>query len=84
MGEKSITFYISASVFEIECRRNIANKAEDACLELKLTKLKAPWEFSSGSQLIQRKELNIAKGTTDPGVDCFNQSSYFAFSGYSA
>ena len=69
MEENSITFYISASVFEIECRRNIANEAEDTCLELKLTKLKAPWEFSSASQLIQRKELNIAKGTTDQGVD---------------
>ena len=32
IGEKRITFYISESVFEIECRRNIANEAEDTCL----------------------------------------------------
>ena len=49
-----------------------ANEAEDTCLELKLTKLKAPWDFSSETQLIQRKELHIAKGITSPGVGCFN------------
>ena len=30
--------------------------------------------------ILPKQNKKIAKGTTDPGVDCFNQSAYFAYS----
>ena len=38
----------------------------------------------SGNYDMQYMYANIAKGTTDPGVDCFNQIGYFAYSAYFA
>ena len=38
---------------------------------------------SIGVALLAREQprKNIAKGTTDPGVDCFNQKRWFGFLG---
>ena len=36
------------------------------------------------STLFKREDINIAKGTGDPGVDCFYQSAYFAYFEYFA
>ena len=39
-------------------------------------------EKREGEVFLALSKVNIANGTTDPGVDCFNQSAYFTCVAY--
>ena len=61
-----------------KCKREAANKFVYKSLGVNVQR------GSSFHTFVQTTCLNIAKGPTDPGVDCFNKFAYSVFSAYSA